>query len=96
MCLYEKTIENRRYKANKKNGGVIPAIFDERERYVTVGCGRCMECMKKKSNNWRVRLLEELKDKKNEKARFVTFTFNTESIIEFSKLGEINRRDDIS
>ena len=46
MCLYEKTIENRRYKANKKNGGVIPAIFDERERYVTVGCGRCMEFIK--------------------------------------------------
>ena len=93
MCLHEKTIENRRYKANKKNGGVIPAIFDERERYVTVGCGRCMECMKKKSNNWRVRLLEELKDKKSENARFITLTFNTESIIEFSKLREINRRD---
>ena len=48
MCLYPKIIENRRYVANKKNGGVIPAIFDIREKYIEVPCMRCMECMRKK------------------------------------------------
>lgn len=89
MCLYPKIIENRRYVANKKNGGVIPAMFDIREKYVEVPCMRCMECMRKKANNWKVRLLEEIKDNKG---IGVTLTFSTESLIEFEKLREINRR----
>ena len=36
MCLYPKIIENRRYVANKKNGGVIPTFYDIREKYVEV------------------------------------------------------------
>ena len=27
MCLYEKTIENRRYKANKKMAGLFPLFL---------------------------------------------------------------------
>ena len=51
MCLYPKLIKNKKYMSNKKNGGVIPAVSDERTLFVPVGCGKCIECLKQKSNN---------------------------------------------
>ncbi len=83
MCLYSKIIKNKKFTANKKNGGVIPTVNDERTLYVPVGCGNCMECRKQKANGWRVRLMEEIKHKKN--GIFVTLTFSNESIIEITK-----------
>ena len=80
MCLYPKLIKNRKYIANKKNGGVIPAVFDKRVLMVPVGCGKCIECKKQKSNSWRVRLQEEIKINKNTK--FVTLTFETKYLKE--------------
>lgn len=68
---------------NKKNGGVIPLLTDERTRWVPVGCQKCMECRKQKSREWQVRLLEEVKHEKN--GLFVTLTFSNESIKEISK-----------
>ena len=35
MCLYPKLIKNPKYKASKKNGGKIPAVYDIR-LYVNV------------------------------------------------------------
>lgn len=78
MCLYPRLIQNRKYIANKKNGGVIPAVSDKRLLIVPVKCGKCMECMKAKTREWQVRLQEEIK--KNEKAIFITLTFNNESL----------------
>ena len=43
MCLYPKLIKNKKYIANKKNGGVIPAVFDNRVLLVPVKCNKCME-----------------------------------------------------
>ena len=34
MCLYPKLIKNKKYMSNKKNGGVIPAVSDERTLFV--------------------------------------------------------------
>ena len=48
MCLYPKFIDNPRYRKNKKNGGIIPAVSDERVLLVPIGCGKCMECKKQK------------------------------------------------
>lgn len=83
MCLYPKLIENRKYKANKKNGGVIPAVIDKRTLMVPVGCGKCMECKKQKARNWQVRLHEEIRH--DNKGKFVTLTFSDESIKELSR-----------
>ncbi len=74
MCLYPKVIRNRKYMANKKNGGNIPHCSDERIKWVSVGCGKCMECRKQKSRGWQVRLLEDMKVNKN--GKFVTYTFS--------------------
>lgn len=90
MCLYPRLIQNKKYTSTKKNGGVIPAITDKRTMLVPVGCGKCMECMKKKARNWQVRLLEETKVNNN--GLFVTLTFSNESITELSK--EINGKLD--
>lgn len=83
MCLYPKLIKNRKYIANQKNGGNIPAVFDERVLMVPVGCQKCMECKKKKAREWQVRLMEEIKKSTN--GKFVTLTFSNESIRELSE-----------
>ena len=77
MCLYPRLIRNRKYIANKKNGGNVPEMKDSRVALVPVGCGYCMECMKKKANEWKVRLLEEIKT--DNTGKFVTLTFNNET-----------------
>lgn len=107
MCLYPKLIENRRYKATKKNGGDIPPLplieingrlrSDERVLYVPVKCGKCMECRKQEARKWQVRLYEEIKQTKN--GIFVTLTFSNESIKELGKLTEMtgyNRDNEIA
>ena len=65
MCLYPKLIKNPKYKANKKNGGIIPAVFDVRTKVVPIECGKCMECKKRKSREWQIRLLEDVRHEKS-------------------------------
>ena len=79
MCLYPKFILNRKYVPNKKNGGNPPTMKDERTKYVPVGCGKCMECMKQKAMRWQVRLHEEIRV--NPRADYVTLSFSEESLI---------------
>lgn len=92
MCLYPKLILNRKYTKTKKNGGNIPAVHDERVKYVPIGCQRCMECRKKKARDWQIRLLEEVKHGTN--GKFITLTFSNESInkiiCEHPKLKELS------
>lgn len=83
MCLYPKLIKNRKYVPNKKNGGKVPAVFDERALQVPVGCGKCMECKKQKSREWGVRLSEEIRSDKT--GLFVTLSFSEESLNELSR-----------
>lgn len=78
MCLYPKLIVNRKFQGNKKNGGNPPELKDNRVRFVPVGCGQCIECRKKKANEWKVRLHEELKVTKY--AYFITLTFSPEEL----------------
>ena len=65
MCLYPKLIKNKKYTKNKKNGGVVPAVSDNRVLYVTAACGKCFECRKQKARAWQVRMSEELRDNPN-------------------------------
>ena len=89
MCLYPKLMNNKKYTINKKNGGIIPPLplregeIDKRVLKVPIPCGKCKECMKKRSREWGIRLQEEIKT--NPVAQFVTLTFNNESLIELSK-----------
>ena len=78
MCLYPRLIQNKKYIANKKNGGIIPAVSDKRVLAVPIGCGKCMECLKQKGREWQVRIMEEIKSNKN--GIFITLTFSNESI----------------
>lgn len=83
MCLYPKLIKNRKYTVNKKNGGNVPPVLDERVRYVPIGCQKCMECKKQKARAWQVRLLEDLKEHKN--GKFIALTFSDEN---YAKLAQ--------
>ena len=89
MCLYPKLIKNKKFEPNKKNGGIAPPVNDKRTLLVPVGCGKCMECMRKKANDWRTRLLEEIKGGK--KCEFVTLTLSNDS---YKKL-DIEINDDV-
>lgn len=87
MCLYPKIITNRKYTVTKKNGGNVPECKDERVRYVSAGCGKCMECRKQKKREWQVRLSEEIRNN-NKKAHFVTLTYSNEAMNELDQLLE--------
>ena len=78
MCLFPKLIANPKYKKNKKNGGVIPPISDERAKMVPIGCQMCIECKKQKAREWQVRLQEDIKTHKN--GKFITLTFSDEKL----------------
>ena len=78
MCLFPRLIKNRKYTPNKKNGGVPPAADDHRKLVVAVGCGRCIECLKQKALQWKIRLNEEIKV--NKYAYYVTFTFSPQAL----------------
>ena len=88
MCLYPKLIKNRKYIANKKNGGNVPPVSDLRVMTVPVGCGKCIECKKQKSREWSIRLQEEIRHMKN--GKFVTLTFSEESLVELGEDKNIN------
>lgn len=78
MCLYTKMVKNPKYTSNKKNGGKIPECKDKRVLYVPIGCGECIECRRKKTREWKVRLMEEMKNDKT--GQYVTLTFSEESL----------------
>ena len=87
MCLYPKLIINRKYISNIKNKGIVPELKDKRTKYVPVGCGNCIECRRKKANEWKVRLNEELK---SNKGTFVTLSFKEEKLDELCKELKVN------
>lgn len=91
MCLYPKLILNKKYTANKKNGGNIPVLTDLRAKMVPVGCGKCMECRKQKANNWKVRLYEEIKV--DNKAYFVTLSFSNEQFDNIAEGKDTNGKE---
>lgn len=93
MCLYPKLMRNKKYMPNKKNGGKVPPlpkinvngklVEDTRVMLVPIGCQNCMECRKQKAREWQVRLTEEIRN--NEKAIFITLTYDNKSLKELSK-----------
>lgn len=80
MCLFSKITLNKKFTPNKKNGGVIPAVNDIRTLYTPVECGKCIECMRGKARDWKVRLQEDIKTYKN--GKFIMLSFSNESIRE--------------
>lgn len=83
MCLFPRFVPNPKYKPNKKNGFNPPVCKDWRVSSVPVGCGKCIECRQQKANEWRVRLLEEIKENPN--AYFITLTFAPEELKKICK-----------
>ena len=83
MCLFTNYIENPKYRPNRKNGYNPPKLEDMRLKYVPTKCGRCIECRKEKKRMWIARLSEEIRV--DEKALFVTLTFNNTSLEYLSK-----------
>lgn len=83
MCLFPRYILNKKYLPTKKNGFNPPPLTDLRLKYVPVGCGKCIECMKQKAREWKVRLNEEIKV--SEKPHYVTLTFSNHDLEKLCK-----------
>lgn len=85
MCLYPKLIRNPKYRVNKKNGGNVPAVSDERVTLVPIKCGKCIECCKQTAREWQVRLLEDIRTNTN--GKFITLTLSDKSYKELYEYG---------
>lgn len=70
-------MENKRYKANKSNKGIVPKAWDARLMKIEVPCGKCYECRKKRAREWQVRLSIEVENTQH--VRFMTMTFSDEA-----------------
>lgn len=86
MCLYPSLVKNPKYTSNKKNGGNIPPVTDNRVLYVPIGCNQCMECRKQKARGWQIRLLEEIKTTQH--GKFITLTFSNQWYTQISSNSE--------
>ena len=76
MCLYPSIIANPKYAKSNENG---KGIKDSRVRFIQIPCGLCEECRHAKANEWRVRLMEEIKSNPKN-IIFATLTFSEESL----------------
>lgn len=76
MCLYPSIIENPKYSKSNENS---KRIKDYRLRWIQIPCGHCEECRRAKANEWRVRLMEEIKSNPKN-IIFATLTFSEESL----------------
>lgn len=95
MCLYPKLVNNPKYLPNKKNGGIVPHLHDDRIKYVPIGCGRCYECRKQRRMEWVSRLMFEA-DHNRHRGWFVTFTVSDASMKRFyAKMFEDNGGEEI-
>lgn len=83
MSISEINRQSKIQKKQKKNGGNVPPITDQRTTKVPIGCQTCKECRDQKSREWQTRLLEDIKT--NENGIFVTLTYSTESLQELVK-----------
>ena len=96
-------MQNKKYTATKKNGGVIPKrpviaktwfgedVYDDRVLKIEIPCGNCIECCKQKARNWQIRLNEEIKDENYK--YFITLTFapqELEKLVKETGVGETN------
>lgn len=84
MCLYPRKLKNRRYQITKKNGGSPPLMSDERMDKITVPCGKCSVCVKKKKKEWIMRINEENKD--SGVPHIVTMTYSDERLKELREM----------
>lgn len=65
MCLYPKTIP-------------VLRVGSDHYEPVTVACGKCLECLQQKSNEWAHRIVDECKQ--HEQNCFITLTYNNEHL----------------
>lgn len=82
-CLHPISIRNPRYVSWKKN--MSPDVYVDtmvecfgtihpKDEYLSVPCGHCYQCRKRKAKEWRLRLLWE--NTRHHNAIFITLTFS--------------------
>lgn len=75
MCLRPRIISYQS-RLNKNSDSTVKVLGEKHS--VLIQCGKCEECVKQYQNDWMIRCLEELKDKKV--AVFFTLTYSDENV----------------
>lgn len=90
-CYFPKTIKNPKFRY----ADIAPGEPKPYNYYITIGCGYCPECLKRKGNDWKVRLLHEVRSVLSQRkvdsngfviqghCEFVTLTFNDDVYKDF-------------
>lgn len=94
-CINPLKIKNPRYLPNKTNGGNPPFCTDPRDKSITVPCGRCVECRRRRATDWRFRMHQEYRYHDTKRFHFVSFTFSEESLAELRELVDEYEDDNI-
>lgn len=83
MCLYENEIINPATIPSLKKGKERPggSRRDTRHNTIRIPCGICEECVRKKRNEWKIRITEELKHTELN-AYMVTLTVSEQALKE--------------
>lgn len=70
VCLFPSTIVNPHYVKYpfELENSIVPHDY-----YITIPCGRCPFCRKKKANEWKFRLLQEIRYLKGKHNKFVSY-----------------------
>lgn len=66
-------------------------IYSKSARVLMIPCGKCVNCQKRKSQEWTARLLKEMDNHKF--AYFITLTYETLYNDETGEIKDINKRD---
>lgn len=91
MCLAPKIIINRHYLKITNNNRVqaLDHFGQEPDFYIKVDCGLCVECQRKRGNNWKTRLIDEyhyfLDKFPDRKVHFCTLTCAPEFYSDFKE-----------
>lgn len=80
-CENPRRIKNPAFLPSSKNDYTPQFCPDPRLKYITVPCGVCFSCLKRKSSDWRFRLLQEFKSCDPTRFHFVTLTFSDDWVL---------------
>lgn len=76
-CLSPVWVVNPRWRKEANLAACYPTSCPP-DYHIKVPCGRCYNCLKKRSSDWRVRLLHEVKYTKYRTCNWVTLTIASE------------------
>lgn len=68
-----------------------PLPLNQRESFIAIPCGKCVHCVKNKTNEWCFRILQETREFTHHS--FLTLTYSDENLVYGRSLPTLSKRD---